>query len=136
MLEFGSNRIRSNRLVKLEGLEGLVNLEELYLSHNGIEVIEGLDILTKLEVLDVAANRIKTISGMAHLTSLKEFWCNHNQIADWREIDHLPKTNTIVTVYFEHNPIAQDPNYRRKLRLAIPSLTQIDATLCTTMGPA
>jgi hypothetical protein len=28
------------------------------------------------------------------------------------------------------NVHVQDPNYRRKLRLAIPSLEQIDATLC------
>lgn len=27
----------------MEGLEGLENLEELYLSHNGIEKIEGLE---------------------------------------------------------------------------------------------
>ena len=28
--------------MKLEGLDGLVNLEELYISDNGIEEIEGL----------------------------------------------------------------------------------------------
>lgn len=37
--------LQSNRIVKIEGLETLVNLRELYLSHNGIEVIEGLDTL-------------------------------------------------------------------------------------------
>ncbi len=34
---------QSNRITKLEGLQNLVNLRELYLSHNGIEVIEGLE---------------------------------------------------------------------------------------------
>lgn len=34
---------QSNRLTKMEGLQSLVNLRELYLSHNGIEVIEGLE---------------------------------------------------------------------------------------------
>ena len=34
---------QSNRIVKLEGLDGLVKLEELYISDNGIEEIEGLD---------------------------------------------------------------------------------------------
>lgn len=32
-------------LSRIEGLDGLVNLEELYLSHNGITRIEGLDTL-------------------------------------------------------------------------------------------
>lgn len=36
-------RRQSNRLTKIEGLEGLGSLEELYLSHNGITKIEGLD---------------------------------------------------------------------------------------------
>lgn len=34
---------QSNRLTKIEGLQCLVNLRELYLSNNGIEVIEGLE---------------------------------------------------------------------------------------------
>jgi Leucine-rich repeat (LRR) protein len=35
--------IQSNRIVKLEGLENLVKLEELYISHNGLTSIgEGL----------------------------------------------------------------------------------------------
>lgn len=34
---------QSNRILKIEGVEKLVNLEEFYISHNGIEKIEGLD---------------------------------------------------------------------------------------------
>lgn len=34
---------QNNRLTKIEGLQSLVNLRELYLSHNGIEAIEGLE---------------------------------------------------------------------------------------------
>jgi len=37
--------LQSNRLLKIENLESLVMLEQLYLSDNGIEVIEGLDTL-------------------------------------------------------------------------------------------
>lgn len=35
--------IQSNRITKLEGLEELVDLDQLYLSHNGIKQIEGLE---------------------------------------------------------------------------------------------
>jgi protein phosphatase 1 regulatory subunit 7 len=35
--------IQSNRITKLEGLEELAALEELYISHNGLGKIEGLD---------------------------------------------------------------------------------------------
>lgn len=41
--------LQSNRLTKIEGLQSLVNLRELYLSHNGIEVIEGLENNVRLQ---------------------------------------------------------------------------------------
>jgi protein phosphatase 1 regulatory subunit 7 len=34
----------------------------------------------------------------------------------------------LETVYFEGNPIHNDVQYRLKLKLALPSLKQIDAT--------
>lgn len=37
-----SFNVQSNRLLKIEGLEKLQKLEELYISHNGLEAIEGL----------------------------------------------------------------------------------------------
>jgi protein phosphatase 1 regulatory subunit 7 len=54
---------------------------------------------------------------------------NHNQLDHWGDVDLLQPAAEIKTVYFEANPIARDPQYRRKLKLALPSLTQIDATM-------
>ena len=45
MLTAKCQMLQSNRLLKIENLESLVMLEQLYLSDNGIEVIEGLDTL-------------------------------------------------------------------------------------------
>ena len=135
--------IQSNRITKIEGLEALVNLEELYLSHNGISKIEGLEnnvsvlVLSldkhlfeqvKLTTLDVASNRIEKLENIAHLVNLEEFWCNNNKVSDYRDLDELQHAKSLATVYFEHNPIAKDVNYRRKVKLALPSLQQIDAT--------
>ena len=57
------------------------------------------------------------------------FQFNHNQLDHWGDVDLLQPAAGIKTVYFEANPIAKDPQYRRKLKLALPSLTQIDATM-------
>lgn len=60
---------QNNRLTKIEGLQSLVNLRELYLSHNGIEAIEGLEnnvsrlLLTVTELLP----RVAPVSGCAFL---------------------------------------------------------------------
>ena len=61
-------------MAKIEGLEALVNLEELYVSHNGIKKMEGLDALVNLVTLDVSNNFIKRIENVSHLTKLEEFW--------------------------------------------------------------
>uniref|UniRef100_G1KA05 Protein phosphatase 1 regulatory subunit 7 n=1 Tax=Anolis carolinensis TaxID=28377 RepID=G1KA05_ANOCA len=120
--------IQSNRLTKIEGLQNLVNLRELYLSHNGIEVIEGLENNNKLTMVDIAANRIKKIENISHLTELQEFWMNDNLIESWSDLDELKAAKNLETVYLERNPLQKDPQYRRKIMLALPSVRQIDAT--------
>ena len=54
------------------------------------------------------------------------------QVADWSEIPKLGHMKELATVYFERNPIQthHQADYRRKLMLALPMLSQIDATLC------
>ena len=53
---------------------------------------------------------------------------NGNQLDHWPDIEQLKNATKLQTVYFEHNPIAKDPMYRKKIKLTLPSLTQIDAT--------
>ena len=43
--------MQSNRVTKLESLEELGNLEEIYLAHNGISKIEGLEKNVRLPML-------------------------------------------------------------------------------------
>jgi len=64
------------------------------------------------------------------MSKLQEFWANSNEISNWKEVEKLSVNTSLATVYLEYNPVAKDPQYRRKLKLACPSLTQIDATLC------
>lgn len=94
------------------------------------QVIQNLENNTKLQTLDLAGNRIKTLEGLGTLTELEEFWFNDNQLEDWSQLNHLSKCQKLSTVYLERNPIQNDVNYRRKIKLVLPSLTQIDATLC------
>ena len=46
------------------------------------------------------------------------------------QVEKLSVNSGLQTVYLEYNAVAKDPQYRRKLKLVCPSLTQIDATLC------
>ncbi|WOO76757.1 Protein phosphatase 1 regulatory subunit 7 [Vanrija pseudolonga] len=123
--------IQSNRITKMEGLDGLVNLEELYLAHNGLTKIEGLEKNTKLRTLDITGNFIEVIENVSHLSELEEFWASSNKIATLKDLDtQLRPLKNLETVYLEHNPCqTNDPvNYRRKIMLALPQVSQIDAT--------
>ncbi|KAK8858646.1 hypothetical protein IAR55_002875 [Kwoniella newhampshirensis] len=123
--------LQSNRITKMEGFEALVNLEELYLSHNGLTKIEGLEKNVKLKTLDIGNNMIEEIEGVSHLVDLEEFWASYNKIANLRALDtQLRPLENLETVYLEGNPCQKDDmaNYRRKVMLALPQISQIDAT--------
>ncbi len=53
---------------------------------------------------------------------------NDNQIDNWADLDELKNAKDLETVYLERNPLQKDPQYRRKIMLALPSVRQIDAT--------
>lgn len=53
---------------------------------------------------------------------------NDNQIENWSDLDELKNAKGLQTVYLERNPLQKDPQYRRKIMLALPSVRQIDAT--------
>ena len=70
-------------------MDALKNLQELYLSHNGITgkllliilfknliktELTGLTELKKLNILDVGNNQIKKLTGLKEVKNLHEFW--------------------------------------------------------------
>lgn len=123
--------LQSNRIIKVENLDKLENLEQLLLSHNGIEKLEGLEHNTKLKMLDVGSNFIPAIENVSHLTSLEDLWLGGNKIPDLQTLEpQLRHISTLQTIYLEGNPCQKNEgtSYMRKIRLALPQLTQIDAT--------
>ena len=55
---------------------------------------------------------------------------NDNQLDSWEDLDQFKTSTKLQTVYLERNPIWKDTAYRRKVKLYLPNVTQIDATLC------
>lgn len=53
---------------------------------------------------------------------------NNNLIECWSDLDELKGAKNLETVYLERNPLQKDPQYRRKIMLALPTVRQIDAT--------
>ncbi|EPY83362.1 hypothetical protein CB1_000575003 [Camelus ferus] len=142
MLELGSNRIRA-----IENIDTLTNLESLFLGKNKITKLQNLDALTNLTVLSMQSNRLTKIEGLQSLVNLRELYLSHNGIEviegldsnvrqqmndnlleSWSDLDELKGARNLETVYLERNPLQRDPQYRRKVMLALPTVRQIDAT--------
>lgn len=68
------------------------------------------------------------------LTHLISTQMNDNQIDNWSDLDELKNAKSLETVYLERNPLQKDPQYRRKIMLALPSVRQIDATFIRFWG--
>jgi protein phosphatase 1 regulatory subunit 7 len=85
-----------------------------------------------LKMIDAANSSITTLDFLSHLKDLEDLWLNDNKISSWSEVDKLSKLPSLDTVYLERNPIYDEDrnNYRRKVILALPQVTQIDATTC------
>lgn len=99
-IDLGANRIR---VMDVDELSGLVNLEELWLGKNKIEKIQGLEKLTKLRRLDVQSNRLTEIEG---LTSIKD---------------------TLEELYLASNAItAEGASMPTGLAMEFPKLTVLD----------
>jgi protein phosphatase 1 regulatory subunit 7 len=140
--------LQSNRLTKIENLNHMINLTELYLSENGLKKIEGLENLKKLKTLDLSINEIERIENVECLIELEEFWFSNNNLSKWEDIEVLKQLPKLKCLYLEYNPIyyinnakpsnigslndlqKMNPNYRRKIILTLPKLEQLDATLC------
>ena len=120
----------TNAEEQINSLANNINLEELYLGHNHITEIKGIQALTRLNTLDFSSNKIKRIQNVDQLTMLEEFWMSGNLIDTYEEIKNLSNCKVIKTVYFEHNPISKDFEYRMRTAAMLPSLKQIDATPC------
>ena len=116
-----------------------------------------LEELSTLNTLDLTSNRIASCEGLSTLSSLEELWMGYNLIDNFEVgipgfesiaihcrffLSALPiicaplqtvaainaETVPLKTVYLEHNPIAKEFTYRKRLKTIHPGLTQIDST--------
>ncbi|KAG6092156.1 hypothetical protein E4U30_005806 [Claviceps sp. LM220 group G6] len=124
--------IQSNRIRDLSPLQEVPGLEELYISHNMLESLEGIQDNVGLKIVDISNNQVRGLKGLENLANLEELWASYNQIGDFNEVEKvLRNKNDLTTVYFEGNPLQlRGPAlYRNKVRLALPQVKQIDASM-------
>lgn len=123
--------VQANRIRDLSPLSDVPQLEELYISDNALTSLSGLESNTKLRVLEISNNKVESLEGLGPLAELEELWASYNLIADFGDVERaLGDKKGLTTVYFEGNPLQlRGPAlYRNKVRLALPQVSQIDAS--------
>ncbi|MEY4902546.1 MAG: hypothetical protein RLZZ292_361 [Bacteroidota bacterium] len=91
-----------NQIIKIEGLEQLINLKNLSFVHNQIRRIEGLEQLTRLEKLFLNQNRITKIEGLEQLTNLINLGLTGNEII---KIESLTQLENLENLWLNRNHI-------------------------------
>lgn len=94
---------KSQYLQKIENLDPLVQLQQLWLGRNRIAVVAGgLRSLTGLRQLSLQANRLEEISGLETLTGLEELYLSQNGIQCICGLETLTALKVLDIAY---NPI-------------------------------
>jgi protein phosphatase 1 regulatory subunit 7 len=151
--------LQANRLTRIEEVTfpagAHPDLDELYVSENGLSTIANIGNLHSLTILDYSFNPITTLYARhetaapsvgsdepaaptpkkvseltaANFPALEEFWLTDGKIDSWEEIEEVlkPFAATLRTVYLERNPIERDKRYRNRVYMALPFVTQIDS---------
>ena len=104
---FRSTDLSFNQIENIEGLEPLVKITDLCLTHNKINKIEGINTLVELEICSMANNEIASTD---ELTQLRDF----------------PK---LRVVNFQNNPVTNDAEYQPVLLAFLKYLKYLDFRL-------
>jgi len=107
------DRLLMPYLQRIENLDALVSLEELWLGKNKIAKLEvrlpltvsinarlipspqNLDSLVNLRILSIQSNRITTLENLDALSNLEELYISHNGIDKLQGLSHNLKLRTL-----------------------------------------
>ncbi|KAL0042853.1 hypothetical protein WJX79_001571 [Trebouxia sp. C0005] len=117
-----------NKLVSLDGVQLLSQLQLLDVSHNKVKSLKPLSSLTGLQVLKASHNKITQLASLAACTSLRELWLQHNQIASHSQLLSLTTMSSLAVLFLAPNPVCDSlkEDYRAATVSAIPSLQVLD----------
>ncbi|XP_065388372.1 dynein regulatory complex subunit 3 isoform X4 [Macaca fascicularis] len=120
----------AGQLAKQEGIlfKDVLSLQLDFrnLSFNNIETIEGLDTLVNLEDLSLFNNRISKIDSLDALVKLQVLSLGNNQIDNMMNIVYLRRFQCLRTLSLSGNPISEAEDYKMFICAYLPDLVYLD----------
>jgi len=89
LINLNELRCYENKLRNLKGIENLINLEHLYCHVNNLTSLEGVENLVNLKNLYCGENKLRNLNGIENLINLKYFACPNNNLKSLDGIENL-----------------------------------------------
>eukprot|EP00946_MAST-07B_sp_MAST-7B-sp1_P004867 g4867.t1 len=124
------NKIADNALPTLQN----VLLKELWLNGNQFKELrfhEDFSWAPSLESIHVHDNSIETLSSLSCIPFVRSIDLSFNQIENIEDLSHLRACPYVEVFRCNDNPVAEHPDYRTKVLLALPRLREFDGEAVT-----
>lgn len=101
-------------------------IRKLNVCGSSLQDIGVLRHVKNLEVLSLSVNEIEELGALSDLPLLTELYLRRNHVRELNQVLHLSRLRNLRLLNLSDNPICRDPNYRRFVIAAIPSLQNLD----------
>ncbi|CAG9582686.1 conserved hypothetical protein [Leishmania major strain Friedlin] len=115
-----------NLVLQRSKTDDIRRVQKLNVCASQIQDIGVLRQAVALEVLSMSLNDISELGALSNCRRLAEVYLRKNQIRDINQVLHLSRLPCLEVLNLVDNPITRDPNYRRFVVAAIPSLERLD----------
>lgn len=106
-------------------------IKNLNLWGNDLDDVSCLVNVPNLEVVSLTVNKIRSLKPFSKLNNLKDLYLRGNQISSFSEVNYLVNCKLLKTLSLNENPIADLPNYRKKIIQLLPQLLKLDEKVIT-----
>ncbi|GIL49189.1 hypothetical protein Vafri_5338 [Volvox africanus] len=126
--------LQANDITRIEGLEGLLNLQELVLDRNRIRYIDmdALNGLPRLRELRLEENGLRSLHGFHPVArTLQALHVGSNRISEPADLERLTTLTGLLELTLAGNPISRKNAYRAMVLAKCPRLQALDQQMVT-----
>ena len=131
MLSLRELYLQDNNIARIGGLDGCPNLQRLWLYNNRIARIENLECVPDLRELWLQKNRIARIENLESLVNLQTLHLSANAMADFKDLQCLAKLPALSDISFSdllfgRSPLANQDGYRNFVIFYLKQIRMLD----------
>ena len=121
-----SQKLTLDIIMSRANTKNLESIKTLNLWGLNLTDLSILSQLPLLETISLSNNQIKDISIFKTIKNIKELYLAENHISELNQIDNLKNCKKLEKLVLKGNPVANNPNYIKKILEILPNLITLD----------